>query len=491
MVRKYLIGILFLVVGVPGAAQEMKILREMDRDPMVSAAVGDLLPQPAGDIGPVMKSTPPREKETLKNEKVEETDKSVFVPAEDTGKTRVVERTKKSVGEGDSDPSIKTLYTLGLIDGEIDESSTVITIRLNKKIDWKEVALENHNTYLQIPLPRTIVPDSGKFIDIKGPYVTKVASFQVTPERGAVRLFLSRDFPTLESGLHADILGDRIVVTIDHNVLAKIGVLDHLPQNNVKGSPQVADIIAKTQVRSDIPDPAAGIKPEPESQGKGVISSDNLQQKTKLVAVFSAIIFVGFIGLSLMRSLFLRLRNSSGQENEYIMKTIASSHLAPKHKLTLMQIGNERILLSVSPDGIKYLTTINTNDLKGQALQAAPVVDNTPVRYQEAMTKKPLLAAAAQNYKGVSTMTRNSGTVPTDPIPGRRPAPTPKEESNLTLDGRAGKGRRVNAVISDEGVRDMRSVYQNADSLDFGHASKAIEDVTTLIRKKIKNLPTL
>ena len=506
MARMYLHGIGFMLTGVlgiafPGAAQEMKILREMDRDPLLSGVPGDLLQHPAGDIAPIMRVTKTAEakdvepKVELDADKPVDVEKASVKPSEDDGRSQVDSKVKNGEGSPEvsaaASPAAKNIFTLGVIDGESDNGSSTVTIRMDRKIDWKEVALENHNTYLQIPLPHTLVPESGKFIDINSPYITKAALLQITPERGAVRLFLAREFAVLESSLHADILGDRIVVTLDHNILEKKGIFDHVQKTGVKGTPQVSEVIAKTQVRSDIPDPAAGIKMDKDAKEKDASVVDNLPQKTKLVAILSAVIFFGFVGLSFMRSLFIRLRSPSGQENEYVMKTIASSHLAPKHKLTLMQIGDERILLSVSPDGIKYLTTISQKEAKSEnfpMLQGK--TEGGQGQYQEAIAKKPLLMAAAGAYRG---MAAKQGTVATPDMGAvRRPTSgkSPVDEAQLTLDSRSTNGKRVNAVISDEGIRDLRGPYRDGSAHESAHAAKAIEDVTTLIRKKIKNLPT-
>ena len=520
-------GIALILTGVLGFAshgisQELKILRDTDGEPAL--AKGDFLQYPAGDISSVMKSSravrSDKAPNAVKPEKVQKaaelgagSGKEVKVQQtagqeeaaagqlgpdgnDPTGKTEAqIEpkdpKEKKSGDQEDQSLSAKIPFTLGVIDGESDKASTVVTIRLNQKADWKEVAMENHNTYLQIPLPRTLVPESGKFIDIKSPYITKAAALQVTPDRGAVRLYLTREFGAIESALHADILGDRIVVTVDHDALEKIGIFDHIQKAGIKGTPSVAEVVAKTQVRSDIPDPITGIKQDKEAGQEDSLMSANLSQKTRLVAIFSALIFVGFIGLTFMRSLLLRLRTPSRQESEFVMKTIASSCLAPKHKLTLMQIGEERILLSVSPDGIRYLTTIGTSE-RAAAYPLPRASGNLDgVRYHENVPRKPLLAGAGAPYRGVDN--KGIGVTTKEANQVRRPAPRKEaDDSQLTLDGRSAIGHRLQTVISDEGVQDLRKPYRDNKAAEASpaHANKAIEDVTTLIRKKIKNLPT-
>jgi hypothetical protein len=120
----------------------------------------------------------------------------------------------------------------------------VVTVRLNNKPQWNEVALEEHGTFLQIKLPKTQIPASGEFIDGNGPYLKKIATFQLQDDDGALRFFLSLDASKAKMATSAELLGDRLVITIDHKKIEQL-----MAPQTAKGDAATADeIVAQTVV---------------------------------------------------------------------------------------------------------------------------------------------------------------------------------------------------------------------------------------------------
>ena len=55
------------------------------------------------------------------------------------------------------------------------------------------------------------------------------------------------------------------------------------------------------------------------------------------------------------------------------MQTLNHLVLAPKHKLSLVQVGNERLLLSVSPEGISLITQLTEGKIEHASTTIADI----------------------------------------------------------------------------------------------------------------------
>ena len=110
--------------------------------------------------------------------------------------------------------------TVGAIDGETEDKLTIVTIRLSGQPDWREPPrIQDHGHFLQVILPKTVVTDPGRFFDGAGPFLSKIVAYQLSASDSVVRLFVHGDASRIKAVTSAELLGDRVLVTIDHSRL--------------------------------------------------------------------------------------------------------------------------------------------------------------------------------------------------------------------------------------------------------------------------------
>lgn len=359
-----------------------------------------------------------------------------------------------------------------LVESESNESSTSILIGLDRKPEWTEpLTIEEHGTFLQVVLKGSIIPTTGKFFEGSGPYLAKMAGFQLSPDDGAIRLFLTKEASIINKSLTQKIEGDKVYLTIDHKQLEGYGLSSHVQPEKIPGSPDVEDVVANTKVRDDIPDPANLVS----SVGKDSEQEDGLSKRMVWTAIASGIVMILLASFHITRRL-ISSRLVGAPEKHASMKMLDSVHLAPKQKLTLMDVGGQQILLGVSPDGINYLTTVTPRE-KGQNPQlmarSGPSVDveRAAPAVRPALPKPEVQSAKTQ----VSSDVRAKKQTPTS-IPQKEPVVRPE---NLVSNER----KRISVRIDDEGVHQVRNPKVEKVSPD------TLEDVTKLIRSKLKNIP--
>lgn len=340
------------------------------------------------------------------------------------------------------------------LDSESDEESTLVSVLFKEKAPLGETKVEEHGTFIQVKIPKTIVANTGKFYDGNSPYIRKIAIFQIDDTTAGIRLFVTQDTDTIVPALSTETLSDRLLIHIDHKIV-KVPHIDD--------SPPVEKIIASTEVRKDIKDPAKLVK---ENKEKELVESSDLKESVassiskedlENIAIMLAVI----IPLMIMSLLVRRVmsRSKKGDVQGYPMKTLASYSLAPKQNLTLVEVGKQQILLGVSPDGINYLTSISDQKEAAQEKpvhRAMPIHQNTTLpkpRMQKEVLRKPL--------KQSSELQRNrvSKTEPSD------------NQSSA--------------------IRDRNSYDRTGKSKTISDESRSIEDVTNLIRSKLKDLPNI
>jgi hypothetical protein len=145
---------------------------------------------------------------------------------------------------------------------------------------------------------------------------------------------------------------------------------------------------------------------------------------------------------------------------DYSLKTLATHAVGPKQKLTVVQVGQEQILIGVSPDNINFLTSLK----KPSETQPRVAID-------PAMFQKQALPKEAPS--------RRSGPVLDEVAPSRpasRTRSTPRSE--LPEPGSA-----ISYGISDQGIKNMKNSSRASDE------PSSVDDVTRMIRKKLRDLP--
>lgn len=349
------------------------------------------------------------------------------------------------------------ILTIHKVEGETDKKGSTVTVKFGGNIPWSAPELEDHGGFLQVKLPQTITPESGAFLDGTGPYIEKMAVFQTTAKDAALRLFVSRKSDLLKNAATIDILEDRLILNFDNEKLAALGVSDHEGASTLDGASKAS--------ASDFAGAVLGKKSSPEKTlGFGKDESNDLKGKTGAVAVFSIIMMTGLMVFHLGRRFFRRRKNGDEfREQVASIKTLATHAIAPKHRLTLVQVGGEQILLGVSPEGISFLTAVGRE--KSATLPPAFAIAQPamPVLQEPPSLRTP-------------TLSRSSVTPERKKKKDSAPAPSAPEAPRSTF----------SVAVDDEGIRTLEP---KAPPPSGSQAQKSIEDVTSLIRRKLRNLP--
>lgn len=391
---------------------------------------------------------------------------------------------------------------LGKVDIEVENDLTIITAKLTRQpTTWKELQIEDHGTFLQIKLPLTTIPNSGEFLDGNGPFLKKIATFQIGNDDGALRLFINQDAAKAKLATTAELLGERIIITIDHKKL------EQLIQPVTKEKPTLA---ASTEATTVLPAPAAALAAgksadqpttvtESPLEAAGAVSTakvlsgaeseattpadDRLDLKGKLVTatLFCAAMLVMLVAAQIWK----KKRRMSGKTfkgstamEPAPMRILSNLSLSSRQKLALVQVGNQQILLGVSQDNINFLTNVESGANRTKPNQAS--------------FGNHLLNAdpnAEVKLKSTESLTRPVQRRPADAAttttPAARPAaPRPKSVGPETA--KAPTNSRVNYAVGDDGIADLRA---KGIKNDKGESDQPFDDITKLIRDRLRNLP--
>lgn len=382
--------------------------------------------------------------------------------------------------------------TLENVTGESTDQSSIIQLAFNAKIDdANKVDIEDHGSFLQIAISGITVLDPGTFYDGNSPYIRKIAAFQIDEAKVGVRLFVTKDANLIKPAVSFDRLGKQLAIHLDHSLIRK----SHTPAP-VPGVPSAEEVIENTKIRKDIPDPAAITHskseqlPVDDSQKSpsffsSLVSADGpLDAKFDAVAIFSAVILLIYLTGWALKRHHLRKPSSSMQIEPLQMKTLSTYAIAPKQSLKLIEIGPKKVLLSVTPDGINYLTSIE-DEVPYRATQGLGVPAQRDTRPIQARPSPQL-----QMTEGRSDVSKK---LLTDETPSRKLTPKRSIAGNSTaskiLEGSSDDGVRVSLNSAKNKSKNATKNIQEHD--DLPAQSTSIEDVTNLIRRKLKDLPKI
>lgn len=410
--------------------------------------------------------------------------------------------------ELDNEPEInqsieRDLYTLGKVDIETFDKNSIVNIRFDRILKLEKLDISDHKTFIQISLPDTIITESGNFMSSDSPYISKIASFQVTATDGAIRLFVNEDASLINKSIITDVLGNRIILTLDYSVLEKEGVFLHKRKKLISGTPSVKEIVKRTKVRNDITDPVELINKESEKPADSIPvygkDDSGLKEKLTIVSIFSGVMLFGLLLIYYLRGKGLRRTKEGESGNQLAIKTISSCNLAPKQKLTLVQVGSDQILLGVSPDGINYLTTV------GQMAQNQPaeprrvvpqgygsIEGATQQRLKVEKRKVPEIPESTGKTHKLGSTGRASSPRPTSrqTSGSSRQLNRPERGVNRTRVTQSGAGYPQGYEKQNvPGRKNLDSLETKKGNRDLASA-RSIDDVTKMIRSKLRNLPT-
>lgn len=343
---------------------------------------------------------------------------------------------------------------IGKIDGESTNKFSIVTVRFNKKPSFNEVNIEDHGSFIQIKLPNTLAPNSGKFYDANSPYLTKVSSFQLSEKDAAVRIFVNKKASKIKKVTDAKILNSRLVITTDHNALNSI-ISSTVP----------------TTINKNVMSTAS-------SQATSVVKKHSMQESLVTISLYLGVL-IALLALTLFLKPILRKKKLKLQGIEEVveMKQMATLALAPRHKLSLVQVGDEQVLLSVSNDGINLISKIENKNTKQNSITQ---------QLQNIMREQQKITANKNTPQQIASTEIRENPRTLDPI--RKESRAPQKKTNAkTLETNDKKTKKtptkkktsINVSVSDSGIKDHSN-----DSID------SIDDVTKMIREKLKNLPS-
>lgn len=426
-------------------------------------------------------------------------------------------------------PAAEAPLVLGEVDGDTFDQMTVINIRFNGKVSWKETPkVEDHGMFLQISLPDTIATEPGKFIDGPAPHFPKIAVIQATGKDAAVRIFTIKPASLVRESSKTEILGDRLIMTLDHKTLQSLlvkGPLNPEPafvgpvKPAAKNVVSAEQVIAETTVRTDLAAPSIVLKKEPATGLTGNGSQLDLRGKLTKIAAFSGLMFVILIATWIAKP-YLRKRRrkktADGVEPQPLsFETLATMPLSPRQKLMVVQIGNERVLLGVSTDSISFLTNLSQNAQPAFAMPAPQISSAARVLSDIAarnfsdtlnddstveMRPRPVL----KNIEGndPDSLAAKSPTI-SEEHAGRPAATRPVRKPQAPIDRTAAPrterderpGSRLNIRIDDNGATKMKSARTAKPTSrpvkEPEQKKQAIDDITTIIREKLNTLRTI
>lgn len=401
------------------------------------------------------------------------------------------------------------------IEGESDKALSIVTVGLSTKPAWSSPVVEDHGTFVQVLMPSTVVPEPGTFIDANSPFITKIAAFQVNnpasgqPTDAAIRMFVNRDAAAIREATVAEILADRLVVTLDHKklegALARSGTLaspasESVPAAETDREPTPAEIVQGTALEEKSSAasawPAAGIRVPNLSNKLAIVSGFSLFMLVLMGAVYR------FKRINPLRSGGLRAHfenpvrqmkkmvkhrvpaSEDGDDyaRDITMKTISTMIIGARQKLALVQVGPETILLSVSPTGVQFLTNVGN-----QARQVA----TQPVQIAAPAGIETVNHAALPQARGFEE--RLASETLDEVAQATRPSKVPAKTA-LKVNTRQGAStsKKVRVAVTDEGVTDMSGNGQARDARpETKDDEKPSDDITRLIREKLRNLPVI
>lgn len=345
--------------------------------------------------------------------------------------------------------SRSSALTLGAVTTDVDGDLTIVTARLNRSPDWKNLELEEHGTFLQVKLPNTHVPASGEFLDGSGPFLRKLASFQTGVDDGALRLFINQDAAKAKLASSAELLGDRIVITIDHKKLEQL-----ISSNDSKIAPAAAQPAVSNNAQATAASPIAAQSNASTTEAKRSteLPSQNLYTQLTKGAAVCAILFIALLCAQFLRARKIR-RGGIAKNGDYLepatMRVLSTIPIGQKQKLTLVQVGGQQLLLGVTSESINLLTQI---DSRPSVAQFSKALENANPN-AEIKLKNPAELNAPTKRQPLTASTVKPRTL----------GPT--------------KGSNINVAIGEDGPVNVRG------------NSKKDDDITKILRDRLRNLP--
>jgi len=372
---------------------------------------------------------------------------------------------EKVVASSDKQNDKADVTTISDITVERGEGKTFVNVQTSGSALPTKLSVEEHGTFLQVLVPNSITANPGKFIDGSGDVVKKIVTFQSAPNEVSIRLFIDGDGPAIAKQTFVDVLSNRLLLTVD----------DVAPTAAIAATTGVADAPAPNTLAASATEATASTEN----------NNRNLQQKMTSLTIYSAgALFLLLVVLGLRPLIRRRQQQNSGASEIPTFKTLAVHSLGPKQKIAVVKVGDQRLLLGITPSNISILQNIDLPMALASA--GAPAM---PARIEAPRPKahRPIPG------KNIS----KTPPVPTQQDIGenaeiQRPRRLPNYR-NVTTDDRKESTstnyatRRIEAEENPGVATKFSSRVGNNDDGNYS-PRRNVEDVTKLLREKLKTL---
>lgn len=337
---------------------------------------------------------------------------------------------------------VKTLYK---IEGDYGDKHSNVILSFDRKLKTSTLGVSPHGSFIQVDLGEVFIPNSGEFVDLNGPFFKKAVAFQSGKKKGAVRLFVKGKAEDMVELTKVDILNDKVMISVAHSEVQMAAAEKNLG-------------------------PAAQLKDPSVPPAK-----DLLRGKLLTASIFCAAMLGIFLIMYLLRP-FLRRRNRQveGDLAPEQMKTLAAHALAPKQKLVLVQVGDEKLLLGLSNESISYIKTI------------APKTKATPVARAAHRPTAP--SRVESGLEGVVNVARRAPRI--DVTPKKKTHVSPRVRANADSDQGLTPAEKILAKEQKGAKLELsrtRSVVRKEDA----DKTNAVQDIKQLIRDRLKKMPNI
>lgn len=232
--------------------------------------------------------------------------------------------------------------------------------------------------------------------------------------------------------------------------------------------------------------PLAPVEADGSLKRLGANAGIDLREKLVQVTLFFGAMF-GLLLLSFaMRSTLRRRTRAATGEQPIDMKMLASLPLAARQKLSLVQVGDERILIGVTPESVTFIANLSKQvapagfgkilaDAEQLAASAReprtlpmapapkPKLKDLPGNDEESLREKPASRPMARVAQAAA------------PVPAaKKPAP-----------------QRVNIAVGDDGPKEVAAVKRSKPADDKPASRESVDDVTKMIRDKLRQLKSI
>ncbi len=324
------------------------------------------------------------------------------------------------------------LLNLQNIESTISEDAATITLSFNEPVSERVFDLKEQDGFFQITMPNTLVLENNKFYDGKAPFLKKIAVYQVSPNSAVARIYvgaydLSKSTKAI---LKTTMTGKNAVVRLPLSIFHK-------------------DVITPASTHE-----------APAKSPTLLLGDHDLEFYIQRLGIFSILFFASiFSFLSLKRFQKNKVFKAAGDGN-FKMKTLSQLVLSPRQKLCLIQVGSEQILIAVSPDQVTLMTRLANPDAPKNL--AIAETDGTDHRRKISTYKRPekFLDSLKQTMNGIEGKAEIQQEFVEQPS-------APEKKS-------------IHYAIGDDGIADKTK-----------ESKRAIDDITRLIREKLKALPQI